>query len=656
MKNMTQTTAEQQRAITTDNPRVIVIAPPGTGKTATVVERFIHDTNKFGNDSVIAISFTRKAASEISERLEQQKIKISPNFPSSGTFHSVALMILSLAEDKGLYVGPTNLAPEETTDLIISRLIAILPTDDIISTRQRAVSRSVRELTSTIERVKRSGYIPVPGGYQFVNGKTYSLVQPLPNPSCNMHARMVAYQKELERQGLLDYNDALLAATRVISNPQIRDIIMPNLKTLIVDEYQDSNGINEMMVRALSQNINLLAACDDDQSIYYWRGARQGLVHNFTKFWKNSEKIVLTKNFRSPASIRIIADNLMAPVQNRTPKTTPEERAQVTDLDKEVFIHEYHSPTPYNARANGVDQNLGLFTAQIAKNLIEKHGAEPQDIAILARKHADIANISLGLKRAEIPFRASNPDKILSVEIKHLLAWLDLLCDTNTIHAIATVTRTPPQNRKLRDYYDFAISKNQPLPEYLLERLDQKKIRSEQMSSALKRLRQYRKDALTMPVSKVLEKISTDILADFEQFMNDERESVFWAAYNRLTPIANKLMTGSFAPLLNALRTAISDDQLLAGENRVSISTIHHMKGRQAKYIILCALADNILPGTQSMATGTNSPESEEERRLVYVSYTRTQKELHLVTIKGCPSIFLQDTFRDLKMPKPTAH
>lgn len=644
-------TVEQAQAINSKASRIIVLSPPGTGKTDVVTSRFISDTEKNGPDSVIAISFTRKAASEIADRLALQGLTPSPRFPSSGTFHSVSLMILSLANEHGQYNGPMVLATETTTDLLISQIYSTRASEDTLLSRQKkSQKKATMELRQNLEYVKRSGYIPTKNGYLFLNGQVVETVRTFPTVGCTLHTRLVAYQETLASMNLLDYNDALIEATRILSQPGSRDLLFPNLKTLIVDEYQDSNAINEMMIRILSQNITLMCCCDDDQSIYHWRGARPGLVHDFTKTWNGAEKIVLKKNFRSPDAIRIIGDNLMTPVPNRTAKTREQERENATDLEKSVTVHTYNPPVAISSGHIEINSDIADFTAKTVHKLILS-GEKPESIAILARTHDAIKEIGKALARRKITYLASNPNKTSSPEIAHLQAWLEVLNGTNLIHSVATLCRTDPTNRLLRDYNEIAGANGMTLPQHLSALNKRRRLRSENMIIFANKFDTYTKMVLTKPMASVFEQIAGDILTTFSTGMTQTREGIFWNAYGILLPIIQSSIPGDFRPALTTLSTAISEDQLVKHEGAVSVSTIHHMKGRQAPNIVLCALADNIIPSAMALRNGKRSLECDEDRRLTYVAYTRVMKHLHIITIKNVPSMFLDDTFRNLKHP-----
>jgi DNA helicase-2/ATP-dependent DNA helicase PcrA len=634
-------TEAQHTAIEEFERPVLVISQPGTGKTTVVTLKYARAVEKWGHGSAIAVTFTRKAASEIRERLEALGCRTSwkegddpatRGAPTAGTFHAIAARVLAMASTLGLYDGPVIMATED-------EIAQIFESCRIGDAPRNASKSDQRTLKAALARTKNDAMMPVREGYATIDGTTLRVVPGLPNPGSPTHNQLVRYQEELHQQRLLDYDDALLQATLMLE--QHREQLLPGLKAVIADEFQDVNALNFRMLEALARNISLTCCGDDDQAIYHWRGARVEHMRNFAATHRNTVTVVLQENFRSAEGIPELADRIMRNVPGRLPKTrsgrTPVGRTPLT-------WHPYKSRSPgYRPMGAGYEHGLAEFTATTCGGILAEEKASPQDAIVLVRENEHARLVRRALEGIGIPSRVSSPNALDSHELRCLSSWLRLLAEPWAEGPVSQLAGMPVGDRLIRDLSTLARAQGKSLIELITERRLDGKMRNDRLArvaDSFMTLRQtLEHDGPTAAAEEACRMATSSGTTTNEAALDR-----FWRAYGRIVPM---LQDGNPLPrVIEILQSGLSEDDLVGTDPVLEVSTIHAVKGRQKPLVIISAFADGIMPGRMTMVAGARSRELEDDRRLAYVAISRARRRIDVITVAGAPSI-LADLLRE---------
>ena len=648
-------TARQAEAVECFDRPTLVLSPPGTGKTLVVVAKYKRCVAAHGHGSAIAITFTRKAAAEIGQRLAVSGCspEWSPGdaswtrrLPTVGTFHAVANRILALAADAGLYDGPTVLATPGDLEMILASCVASAEPDSLSDRDGWGSRNGSSALQHALSRSKNEGYLPTRDGYAYVGGGRFEVVTSLPNPGSAMHSRMAAYQASLAEQRVLDYDDALIQAVLMVR--QHRNRLLPDLRCVVVDEYQDSNPLNEMMIEALSAGRSLTCCGDDDQAIYRWRGARVEHIQRFEERHPGTKVVVLDQNFRSPPGIGILAERIMRSVPGRLPKASAAEVSAANDSIP-LTVHEYRSRAPFFNPMSGAGEEDGIarFAAETCRSIVQA-GASPSDIIVLVRKNSLAAKVKEAAGSIGMVARVNNPNALDSLELRSLLSWVRVLADPWSAGPVAQLTFTPATDGTFRDLRRIAASRSIPLPEYMCERLDAGKARNPRFAEFAATYRQLRAILDAEGPAAAADAACNHIARSTYAATDEARIAHFWASYARMLPALQS--GGGLRAAIEILQSHASDDDQDA-PGALEVSTIHSVKGRQKPIVVLAAMADGIMPSKPAVQAGPRSGDMMEERRLAFVAITRAMREVHVISVAGAKCAMLDSLLGGQPLP-----
>jgi DNA helicase-2/ATP-dependent DNA helicase PcrA len=629
----------QDQAINEFDRPVLLISPPGTGKTMIVTRKYKAAVDRWGHGSAIAITFTKKAANEVANRLAEMRCPTfwtegqdpaRKHMPTTGTFHAIANRILALAAAMDLYDGPTIYASNDEIERALND--AKLGQKDMIHAEPWLKSRSKDNLRSNIDRTKNAGYIPVQSGYASLDDEMVEVVNELPNPGSLTQSQMVRYQESLERQKILDYDDAIIQATLMLA--QHRNQILPFLKAVIVDEYQDSNSMQERFIQELSKGLSLTCCGDDDQAIYRWRGARVEHIQTFSDRHPNTLVTTLDKNHRSKPGITTLAQRVMAGVRNRISK--PFDDTTVPDHEIPATLHLYESRSlVYNPMSSGYEDGLAKFTAHVCHDIINS-GAALSDVIVLTRTNEHARRVRDAIESAGHPAKISNPNELDSYELKSLTSWLRLLVNPSSEGPIAQLARIPTNNRLIRDLSETARIEGITLMTLLQNRLAANKLKDARLKDVVLAYQKIIDGRDEIDNVDLLDRACHAVLASSVTSMDQAKVDHFWRAYGKALPAIQN--GGTITNAIEMLQTSLSNDDLDDQTPAIEVSTLHGIKGRQKPVCIVSALADGIMPSRMALTAGLTSKEVEEERRLTYVAITRAQQHVHIISVANAKS------------------
>ncbi len=607
---------EQWAAVSASEPAVTVVAGPGTGKTKTLVSRAVYLIEQCGVPpaEITAVTFTNKAAVEMRERLAK-------HFGNSrtlqamtiGTFHAIALKLLSERDggDKVTLIDETN---------------ALSIVKDIL--KRLRLKISPRDVLRGISLLKNGA--PATGKTADVPKEVYDL-----------------YCAQLERYGVLDYDDILLKALALSAekDPGPGDDQPPlnAFSHLFVDEFQDINDIQYRLVRAWSRNgKSIFVIGDPVQSIYGFRGSAPRYFDEFQKDFSPVRQIRLTRNYRSTPEIlqsaqAVITKESSAGEYPRLLQAHRESGAKVRLLQADDEFAEALFIAKEIARLVGGIDMLDAHTLPAAgrKRTAARHPRGFADIAVLYRVHRQAEILEQCLLKEGIPYTVAGQNELLADgEVQKTTAFFRFLLNPSDLMSLGVCLKT------------LGACPADEVPKILSSYAELKKSVSS-LGGILK---------TSCPASDSLEKLM-ELLQKYEPLIRREKPQKLIESFISDNTLAE------FKSVELLLKTAVLHDGMSAflqnlilgretdivrsgakvySPNTVSLMTLHGAKGLEFPVVFLCGLNEGLIPFRRRSA----DCDLNEERRLFYVGMTRAQDELILLTSPS-PSPFLADIAKE---------
>ena len=597
----------QRQAVTAPAQPMLVIAGAGSGKTRVLVHRaaWLIDVEGVSPQSLLAVTFTNKAAAEMRGRIESL-LGMPVNHLWIGTFHGLAHRLLRRHwREAGL---PLNFQIIDADDQLrlIKRLLKNLEIDD---------SRWVpREIQYFINAQKDEGLRPK---HLDDDGD--------PNRR-QMIALYKAYEEVCERGGLVDFAELLLRAHELWrDNAELLAHYQRRFSHLLIDEFQDTNAIQYAWLRLLAgKTVVPFAVGDDDQSIYRWRGARVEHIHQFQKDFPGTVVVKLEQNYRSTATILKAANALIANNHSRIGKNL------WTDGVDGELIKVYAA---YNER-DEADFIVGRLRDWI------DHGNLRADAAILYRSNAQSRVLEEGLMNAGIPYRVYGGLRFFErAEIKDALAYLRLVSNRDDDASFERIINRPTRGigaRTVESMRAYARANNCSLwraaGAVANDELNARAANA--VLSFLHLIEKMASDAADLDLSQQIDvAIHASDLINF--FRKDKGEKGETRVENLLELVsAGKSFEPGLADEMSLVDEFLSHAALEAGEGQadawedcVQLMTMHSAKGLEFPLVFMSGMEDGLFPHQRSIADPSGL---EEERRLCYVGITRTMQTLYI--------------------------
>jgi DNA helicase II / ATP-dependent DNA helicase PcrA len=614
-------------AVSTLSGPMLVLAGAGTGKTRVVTYR-IANLIRHGikPDRILAVTFTNKAAQEMQERIGVQlkhpkrtKRGDPPRpKPMVGTFHSVCVRILKRHARTLGY-------PEQ---------FAIYDRGD-----QESVARGVlRELKIHETVLKPSDFLSIVGRWKNAGVRPNEALSVAVSDKEHLAASgYFRYQRSLKLSGAFDFDDLLLCTEGLLTeHEEIRATEARLFDHVLVDEYQDTNGSQYRIIRALTQDHrNLCVVGDDDQSIYGWRGAEVRHILNFRNDWPEAKVVRLEDNYRSTAAILESANQLI------------------------VFNQHRHDKKLRAARPNGLPPRVWTLpdetseareiVNEIAKRLDAQRGAQARDFAILFRTNEQPRVFETELRRAKLPYVLTGSQSFFDrKEVRDLLAYLRWLTTPADEVSLLRIINTPPRGmgaKSVETLLSAAVKAGKPIWEVCgdTEVIQRLPTNAQHGLDSLRRLHARFNEQLTAENNDNLVEVTRQLIADLRY------EDEILRLYD--DPDELNMRRESIEELVNAIAVYVSDnaDATLDGflsdialngrefgspkekqepRNAISLMTLHSAKGLEFPFVYMVGMEEGFLPHKRSIADAADSVD--EERRLCYVGVTRAQDELTL--------------------------
>ncbi len=606
----------QLEAVKYDGSSLLILAGAGSGKTRVITSKIAYLINEKGvnPNSILAMTFTNKAAGEMRERVSKMVSDGANAFIS--TFHSFGAWLL---RRNGGFVS-------------------IYDDDDMLSLLGSIYEKETRKYLK-----KYAVWISRAKDYCLGPGDDLSRI------SLDDHfpEKYAAYQIRLNETGNLDFGDLIMKSVDLLrNNPEIRSRIQQRFSFILVDEYQDSNGAQfEFLKLLVGDATSLCVVGDDDQSIYRFRGAEVKNIVNFPEIFSGTRVIKLEENYRSTDSILKIATAVVENNKSRlgkklwtkNPSTCPVELYYLEDQEEEA-----------------------KFCAGLLRD------GNLKGTAILYRTNAQSLNFESYFLKAGIPYRLVGSLRFYErEEIKDILAFLSLLINPKDPVAFIRIINKPPRGIGKTSIRKIILKSGEIGGDLISASLEISHSLASRTKDGIKSfLAMYRKlksyidkDGLTL--GDIIKEIvnSSELLDHYR-----EKDSVAGVQKElNLGELVNAASDykGDESGILQFLENIELDRERIKGkeetDNSVILITMHNTKGLEFDRVIITGLENGLFP---SHIDEIDDEELEEERRIFYVSITRAKNELYMTscrrrriwgrTVDFLPSLFLSEIPEEL--------
>ena len=634
---------QQMEAVKYYGQALLIGAGAGSGKTRVLTRRIAWLlAHGFWASSILAITFTNKAAAEMRERLaalvgpEAEHMWIS-------TFHSACVRIL---RRDGKEIGLTSgFSIYDTADC--ERLVKLISGDLNIDTKRYTprmllgkISDCKNSLTSWQDQLKsvNCDYKPGQRGYQVSAGDVDELVAVV----------YAEYQHRLAMANAVDFDDLIMRTVELFQRcPQVSEYYRHKFRYIFVDEYQDTNHAQDVLVRELSGIDSgeqpdpqmrgagrvgpswITVVGDSDQSIYAFRGADIRNIQDFEQDFPNAKTIMLEQNYRSTQTILDAANAVIAKNENRKPKKL------WTALGEGDKIVGY--------AADNAQQEAGWIANEIAR-IHEEEGIAYRDIAIMYRANAQSRSLEEAMINANLPYQLVGGTKFYERrEIKDALAYLQAIVNPADNVNVRRILNVPKRGLGVRaegliaSYADAHDTTFFGAIEHM-EQIEGMSARTTKplgvFRDMMHGLADFAKDHDTKPSEVVAEVLSKSGILEELQRSEDPQDASRVDNLSQLQSVAAEFEQNTpDATLAGFLENTalVADSDQLPGENedsgKVTMMTLHTAKGLEYPYVFLTGMEQGTFPHQRAME---DTSELAEERRLAYVGITRAKRRLYV--------------------------
>lgn len=626
-----------------DGPSLI-IAGAGSGKTRVLTYKIAY-LLRCGYEpwSILALTFTNKAANEMKERIGSIVGSESARRLWMGTFHSVFLRILR-TEHEHIGFSP-NFTIYDTSDSksIVKDVIKRMDLDDKVYKPSAVLSRIS---SAKNQLISPEEYASNPAYYQADLRAKMPAIRDIYTSYCN----------RCKQSDVMDFDDLLVFTYKLFeSHPEVLEKYADRFRYVLVDEYQDTNYAQHKIVLQLTQKRQKVCVVGDDaQSIYSFRGAKIDNILNFSKLYSNSKLFKLEQNYRSTRTIVSAANSLIHKNFNQIHKNVFSEK----EVGDKISVYEAYS-----------DVEEGQIVVRKISGIRTRENASYSDFAVLYRTNAQSRIFEEALRKNAIPYKIYGGLSFYQrKEIKDVIAYFRLSINPNDEEAFKRVINYPARGigkTTLDKIISAAAYHNTSLWAVLNDPLsygiDFSKSTYTKLSAFRDMILSFTEDAQLKDASELGKDIVkrsgiiTDIYQDsspenlsrqenLEELMNGLDDFCLSRKEegNQNIYIADYL---SEVSLLSDIETDNNDDS-----DKITLMTIHSAKGLEFPNVFIVGMEENLFP---SQMAGSSPAEMEEERRLFYVALTRAEKRCFLTYSKsrfrygkmefGNPSRFIKD-------------
>ena len=637
--------SEQRKAVACVDGPVLVVAGAGSGKTRVLTCRIANLLAQGAEPGrILALTFTRKAAGEMKERIAAMVGERQARRLCMGTFHSVFVRFLREYSDRLGY--PSSFTIYDTSDSVsaVKACVKELGLDDKVYKPKEMLSR-ISLAKNNLYTAERYAADP-----KLVLSDTRS-------KKPRFSDLFSAYSKKCRDSGVMDFDDILLNMVRLLKDfPEALADISGRFSHILVDEYQDTNYAQYLILKYMAgPHRNICVVGDDSQSIYAFRGAKVENILNFRKDYPECKVFRLERNYRSTMVIVEAANSLIAKNQNRIPK----ECYAIGEKGEKIRL----------LRSYTEQEEAVLITSGIMDRMREER-AQYQDFAVLYRTNSQSRAIEEALRRRNIPYVIYSGNSFFErAEVKDMMAYFKLAVNPNDDESFKRAVNKPARGigdttlealgaaARAHGVSLYAAAGAPDLQDFGVRSAAVARLRSfcglvagfaaeAPSCDALILARRiaddsglyafYKSDTSVEGMSRTAN--VEELVNSVAGFVEDRRNEFFaemeatsdggTALGNRATPADEPptVTLGEFLENISLLSSVdLTDEE--DTNNKVALMTAHSAKGLEFPYVFVAGMEENLFPSVNMLSS---SADVEEERRLFYVAITRAKKAVWL--------------------------
>ena len=633
--------SEQRAAVECVDGPVLIVAGAGSGKTRVLTSRIAYTVEKGVDPSrILALTFTKKAAAEMKERIAAMVGERKARRLYMGTFHSVFIRFLREFADRIGYPSSFTIYDTSDSQSAIKACIKQLNLDDKVY--------KPKEVLSRISMAKNN--LVTAAAYA---ANQTALMNDRAAKKPEIHSIYRLYAQLCRQSGVMDFDDILLNMNILLrDHPDALLSIADRFDYILVDEYQDTNFSQYLILKKLSQSRrNICVVGDDSQSIYAFRGARIENILNFKKDFPEAKTFRLERNYRSTRVIVNAANSLIAKNEARIPKNC----VSVGEEGEKIRL----------IRAYTESEEALLIASSIISRMQSDH-AEYQDFAILYRTNSQSRALEEALRKRNLPYLIYSGNSFFErAEVKDMMAYLKLAVNVHDDESFKRIVNKPA--RGIGDTSMSALieaarkegtslyrAASLDLAPYGLRPAAVNKIRdfcqmierhavraqTESASSVAASLssesglyRFYKEDmsiegqSRAANVEELLNSVSGFCEDRQGEYVNGLIEDGTYTSPDEVPPEEIPVvLLGDFLEDIS-LPSAVDVPEEEGGSNRIALMTAHSAKGLEFPYVYVSGMEENLFPSGGNLLSENDL---EEERRLFYVALTRAEKAVAL--------------------------
>lgn len=597
----------QRDAVCNLSKNSLVIAGAGSGKTRVLIQRILWliEDNDFSPFSILAVTFTNKAAREIKSRLSES-LNISIDSMWVGTFHGICYRILRTNYKKCSLLKNFQIIDSDDQVRIIKRIMK----DNEIENSQIIPKQVAWYINKKKDQSIRSDKTK---DDDFINAQ-YNKIYKLYEEYCN-------------KSGLVDFGEIILRTLELFKNDkEIKFYYHKLFKCILIDEFQDTNTIQYELIKIMTGNdTSIFAVGDDDQSIYGWRGAKIENIKKLQKDYKNTQVYRLEQNYRSTGNILNAANSIILNNSSRMGKNLWTE-------DKSGDLIKIFSANDEIDEANFVVESIQNHISENYKR---------NEISILYRSNAQSRIFEEKLIAKGIPYKIYGGFRFFErAEIKDVIAYIRLATSNNDDNSFERIVNIPPRGigektkNLIREFSkNKKISLYDSIPEAVKESVFSKKVGESLLGfyDLIKTIHSImQKDDLPYQIKEIIK--ITNIKSIYEKNKTEQSRSKL-ENLDELISAAQEFLNSDLDENETIVDAFLRHTSLESGEGQgnewdecIQLMTLHSSKGLEFPIVFLVGLEENLFPSRMSI----EEENLEEERRLCYVGITRARKKLYL--------------------------
>lgn len=599
--------SEQKKAGAKVNGPLLILAGAGSGKTRTITYRIAYMIQELGISpySILAVTFTNKAAKEMRERVENL-IGEDGKRAMISTFHSFGLRLLRVYSKIVGYDSNFTIYDTDDQKKVVKGIMKQLVIKNKDLTEGKIVSR--------ISKLKEDGISP----------EEYEKDHRFESDANIIYEVYKRYNQTLKENNGMDFSDILTNTYKLLENGEVLEKLQEKFKYIMVDEYQDTNNIQYKIINKIAAKYrNICVVGDENQSIYGFRGADIRNILDFEKDYPDAVVIKLEENYRST---KIILDAANEVIKNN--KTSKDKKLWTKKVSGDKII--------LKPCSDGRDE-VNFVIEEIVE--MRKDGRRYNDFTILYRTNAQSRLFEEGFLRYNIPYKVFGGMQFYQrAEIKDILAYLSVINNTRdgiNLDRIINVPKRKIGDKTIEKIKNYAEEKGLSIYDSLKEAENISGLSSavtEKLKEFSNMMAELEELSFELPVSELFDEVIKKV--GYFSYLNssyDDAESRIENVEelkNSIIELENVVDNLTLREYLENVSLVSATDDLDSEREYVKLMTIHNAKGLEFPVVFLVGMEDEIFPNTTKVMIDNES--LEEERRICYVAITRAEEKLYI--------------------------